>query len=115
MSVRTKRSTEEPRDIEDILDKYLDPDNELQSMLFENKLIVNSTQVSRANIDGLIKSLGPLGLTVIVVDYHPSQYTESAIYKLVDKNNNLIMPLKDLTDPQLDALISIIRDWEKNL
>lgn len=76
MTKKAKPATEEPQGIEEIIGKYVDPENDAAVMALENKLIVNSIQVSRENIHGLIEELKDKGITVVVVDTHPSEYSE---------------------------------------
>lgn len=65
--------------VESRIGMWVDPTNELAVKVIGKKIVVNSTQVSKANLDGLMEEFVDSRYTIVVVDYHPSQYTEPVV------------------------------------
>ena len=60
-----------PLSIEEIIGDHVDPSNSLAVRIDGKTVIVNSTQVSRENVDGIVMDLEGTGYSLIVVDRDP--------------------------------------------
>ena len=64
------KSVEGDQSIEDVLSPFVDPTNTLAVKIVDGKVIINTTQVSRGNIDKLSDALEQLEVAYEIVEVH---------------------------------------------